>query len=77
VRPVYISWAPDGSRSDGIAKKLGGKSFMIYSPFWGSRYSTILFKYVSQTIKTLRILFRKKTRFAFVMTPPTVARFPV
>ncbi len=75
--PIYISWATDCTRSDGIAKKLGGKSFMIYSPFWGSRYATIIFKYISHTIKTLRVLQREKPRFVFVMTPPVVACFPV
>jgi glycosyltransferase involved in cell wall biosynthesis len=46
---------------------------MIYCPFWGSRYSTILFKYVSQTFKTLRLLFREKPAVVFVMTPPVIA----
>ena len=51
--------------------------YMVYSPFWGSKYSTILFKYISQTFKTLSILFREKPRIVFVMTPPVVACFPV
>jgi len=74
---IYISWASDCARSDGIAKKLGGKSFMIYSGFWGSRYSTIVFKYISQVIKTFRVLFWERPRFVFVMTPPVAACFPV
>jgi glycosyltransferase involved in cell wall biosynthesis len=74
---VFISWAPFCSRSDSIASHLGGQSFMVYSPNYGSRYLTVLFKYLSQTIKTLRILFRERPRVVFVMTPPVVACFPV
>jgi glycosyltransferase involved in cell wall biosynthesis len=70
---VFISWAPFCSRSDGIAARLGGKSFMVYSPVFGSRYLTIAFKYLSQTIKTLRILFRERPAAVFVMTPPVAA----
>jgi glycosyltransferase involved in cell wall biosynthesis len=50
---------------------------MVYSPCWGSRYTTILFKYFSQTVKTLAILFREKPCFVFVMTPPVIACLPV
>lgn len=74
---VFISWAPYCSRSDSIARRLGGTSYMIYSPIWGSRYSTILFKYVSQSWKTLRVLFRERPAVVFVMTPPVIACFPV
>ena len=74
---VFISWAPFCSRSESIARRLGGTSHMVYSPFWGSRYSTILLKYACQTYKTLRILFRQRPRTIFVMTPPVVACFPV
>jgi glycosyltransferase involved in cell wall biosynthesis len=70
---VFISWAEDCSRSDSLAKKLDGVSVMVYSPFWGSRYSTILIKYLSQSLKTLRVLFRYRPRAVFVMTPPVVA----
>lgn len=74
---VFISWATHCSRSDTIARRLGGASFMVYSPLWGSRYSTIVLKYLSQTVKTLRILFRERPRVAFVMTPPVTACFAV
>jgi glycosyltransferase involved in cell wall biosynthesis len=50
---------------------------MVYSPFWGSRYSTIIFKYLSQTFKTLAILFRHRPNVVLVMTPPVVACVPV
>ncbi len=70
---LYISWAEDCSRSDSTAARLGGESHMIYSSSWGSHYATILFKYVSQTIKTLRLLWRRRPRVVFVMTPPIIA----
>jgi glycosyltransferase involved in cell wall biosynthesis len=57
--------------------RLGGTSFMVYSPRWGSAYLTIAFKYLSQTIGTLRILFRQRPRVVFVMTPPVIACLPV
>lgn len=74
---LFISWQPYCSRSDGIAGRLGGKSVMVYSPFWGSHYSTIAFKYLSQIVKTLFVLFRNRPRVVFVMTPPVVACIPV
>ncbi len=45
-RVVFISWAPYCSRSDNIARELGGVSYMVYFPFFGSTYWTILFKYL-------------------------------
>jgi glycosyltransferase involved in cell wall biosynthesis len=74
---VFISWGENCSRSDSIAERLGGKSFMIYSPFWGSRYSTVAFKYLSQTIKTLKILFQHRPQAVLIMTPPVIACVPV
>jgi len=73
---AFISWAPFCSRSDSIAARLGGKSFMVYSARYGSNYLTVAFKYLSQTIKTLRILFRERPAAVFVMTPPVVACLP-
>lgn len=77
ARLVFVSWAPFCSRSDSIAGRLGGKSFMVYSPQYGSNYLTVAFKYVSQTLKTLRLLRREKPAAVFVMTPPVVACLPV
>lgn len=70
---VFISWAPFCSRSDSIAAHLGGKSYMVYSPRFGSNYATVLFKYVAQLAKTLRILFRDRPAVVAVMTPPVSA----
>lgn len=77
ARLLFISWAPFCSRSDSIARRLGGKSYMVYSPFWGSNYVTILPKYLSQAVKTLLILFRERPSVVFVMTPPVAVCAPV
>src|SRR5262245_59296337 len=77
IKPVFISWALNCSRSDSIARHLGGTSYMVYSPFWGSRYATIVFKYACQTAMTLRILFRERPGCVIVMTPPVAACFAV
>jgi glycosyltransferase involved in cell wall biosynthesis len=74
---LFVSWAEDCSRSDNIARQLGGKSVMVYSPEWGSRYTTILAKYASQAWKTLALLRQARPAVVFVMTPPTVACAPV
>lgn len=74
---LYVSWAEDCSRSDSTAAHLGGESHMIYSPFWGSHYATVGFKYLSQSIKTLRLLWSRRPRVVFVMTPPVIAAIPV
>lgn len=76
-KTVFISWADDCSRSDTIARELGGKSFMVYSAFWGSNYVTILFKYTVQFFRTVFILVRERADIVFVMTPPTIACLPV
>lgn len=50
---------------------------MVYSARWGSRYSTIAFKYLSQSIMTLRLLWKERPCVVFVMTPPVFACLPV
>jgi glycosyltransferase involved in cell wall biosynthesis len=74
---LFISWAPFCSRSDSIIKHLGGRSYMVYSPFWGSNYFTVIFKYLTQSVRTLWILLRDRPRVIFVMTPPVIVCFPV
>jgi len=49
----------------------------VYSPGYGSTYLTVPFKYLSQAIKTLHILFRERPTTVFVMTPPVAACLPV
>ena len=74
---VFVSWAPFCSRSDNIARELGGRSVMIYHSFWGSHYATILFKYLTQSLATLWLLVRTRPRVVFVMSPPNIACLPV
>lgn len=66
----FISWAPNCTRSDNIARELKGKSYMVYHFFWGSNYFTIAFKYFTQTIETLYILFRDRPKSVICMSPP-------
>jgi glycosyltransferase involved in cell wall biosynthesis len=74
---LFVSWAPFCSRSDTIARELGGRSVMIYHGFWGSNYLTVLFKYASQALATLWILVKLRPRIVFVMCPPAAACVPV
>jgi glycosyltransferase involved in cell wall biosynthesis len=76
-RLVFISWAPNCSRSDNIARELGGVSYMVYFPVFGSTYWTILFKYFCQAVETLFLLFRDRPRSVICMNPPVVALLPV
>lgn len=73
---VFISWAPYCSRSDNIAREFGGKSYMVYYPFFGSNYFTIAFKYLFQTLKSLFILFKEKPNIIFCMSPPIFTTLP-
>jgi hypothetical protein len=50
---------------------------MIYSPFWGSRPSTIIFKYFVQAARTLWLLLREKPEVVLLMAPPIVSCVPV
>lgn len=73
---TYISWAESCSRSDNTARELGGRSYMVYRPEYGSKPSTILFKYWGQWRETARILRRERPDVVFVMTPPLFAALP-
>src|SRR5919106_4939249 len=68
-RLVFISWAPYCSRSDNIARELGGVSYMVYFSFFGSTYWTILFKYFCQAVETLFLLLRDRPRCVICMSP--------
>lgn len=76
-RLTFISWAPYCSRSDNIARELGGKSYMVYHAFWGSNFITIWFKYFTQAIETLWILLRDRPRHVICMSPPVPSLVPV
>lgn len=75
-RITYISWAESCSRSDHTARELGGRSHMVYLSRFGSRASTIVFKYAGQWLRTARILKRERPQAVFVMTPPLFAALP-
>src|SRR5262249_36868087 len=74
---LFVSWAPFCSRSDNIARELGGSSAMIYHRFWGSSYWTIVLKYFTQSVATVLLLLRKRPRCVFVMSPPPIACLPI
>lgn len=76
-RVTYISWAESCSRSDATARELGGSSHMVYAPEYGSRASTILWKYRAQWRETGRILADERPDVVAVMTPPLVAALAV
>jgi glycosyltransferase involved in cell wall biosynthesis len=73
---TYISWAESCSRSDHTARELGGRSHMVYLPEYGSKASTILFKYLGQWRATAQILRQERPEVVFVMTPPLFASLP-
>ena len=75
-RVTYISWAESCSRSDHTARELGGTSHMVYARRFGSRASTILFKYAAQWIETAKVLRQERPDAVFVMTPPVFASMP-
>ena len=74
---IFISWAPNCSRSDNIARELGGKSYMVYHAFWGSNFFTIGFKYLTQMVETFWILLRDRPRRVICMSPPVPSLIPV
>ena len=75
-RVTYISWAESCSRSDHTARELGGTSHMVYAGHFGSHFSTILLKYITQWSRTARILRRERPDTVFVMVPPVFAAIP-
>jgi glycosyltransferase involved in cell wall biosynthesis len=76
MKVTYVSWAESCSRSDHTARELGGSSHMVYLPQFGSRASTIVFKYAGQWRLTSRILREEQPDAVFVMTPPLFAALP-
>jgi glycosyltransferase involved in cell wall biosynthesis len=70
---TYISWAPHCSRSDHTARELGGRSYMIYAGWLGSRRSTAWLKYLLQARDTWRVLSSRRSDAVFVMSPPVFA----
>lgn len=73
---LFISWAANCSRSDALAKLLGGDSKMIYAERLGSRAATVWLKYLLQMWWTWRLLRREKPRMVMVMVPPVFICVP-
>ena len=76
-RIIFISWAENCSRSDHLARLLGGKSYMIYAGWLGSHPATITLKYLIQIWQTLKLLWREKPEVVLVMVPPIFTVLPV
>jgi hypothetical protein len=70
---TYISWAPHCSRSDHTARELGGRSYMIYAGWLGTRRTTAWLKYLLQARDTWRVLSSRRSDAVFVMSPPVIA----
>ena len=77
MKITFISWATSCSRSDNIARELGGTSHKIYWGRLGSNAVTIWLKYLGQIFSTWKILFKEKPEAVFVMTPPVFAGLAV
>ncbi|MDZ7289567.1 MAG: glycosyltransferase [candidate division KSB1 bacterium] len=74
---IFISWAANCSRSDHLARLLGGKSYMVYAGWLGSHTATIWLKYFIQSVQTLWLLLRERPQVVMVMVPPIFAALPV
>lgn len=72
MKTTFITWYPSCRRSDTIASKLGGRSYLIHF----LRFKQPLFaapKYIAQTFSTLRILIKERPDVVFVASPPVFA----
>jgi len=73
---TFITWYPYCRRSDALAEALGGSSHLLhYLRFKQPIYAP--FKYVAQTLATLRALRRERPRWILVAVPPVFAALPV
>ncbi len=74
---LFISWAENCSRSDAIARLLGGVSKMVYAVKFGSRPATVWLKYLVQMFMTWKLLKRERPSVVLVMVPPVFICVPV
>ncbi|MDZ7265869.1 MAG: glycosyltransferase [candidate division KSB1 bacterium] len=74
---LFVSWAENCSRSDNLARLLGGSSRMIYAGRLGSNYFTVTLKYLVQMWMTWRLLRHERPRVVLVMVPPVFICVPV
>lgn len=72
---MYVSWAESCSRSDQTARELGGASYMVYLPIFGSHPMTIVPKYFGQFLMMTWLLARHRPHAVIIMSPPIVAVF--
>jgi glycosyltransferase involved in cell wall biosynthesis len=77
MKVLFVSWAEYCSRSDNIARELGGSSHMVYWGWLGSNVATVWLKYLGQTVATLGLLLGERPDVVFVMAPPVFAVLPV
>ena len=74
---LFISWAPNCSRSDMLARLLGGDSKMIYVERLGSKPATVWLKYLLQMAMTWKLLRRERPAVVMMMVPPVFVCIPV
>jgi glycosyltransferase involved in cell wall biosynthesis len=68
---IAVAWAPYSRRSEMFARELGGQLHCIhYLKFRSPPYAP--FKYVLQTVQTLRVLFAARPRAVHVQNPPFI-----
>ncbi len=70
-KTIFISWINFNRRSQLIAEKFGIKLYFIQS--LKHRYFLSPIRYMLQTIRTLKILFRERPKIIFVQNPPIFA----
>ncbi len=72
MKTTFITWYPSCRRSDTIASRLDGRSFLIH--FFQFKQPLIAGpKYVAQAYSTLRILIKERPDVALVASPPVFA----
>lgn len=74
LNALFLVWGPPshGPRSRVLAQELGIPIEFIYTT--GRRGLLIApYKYAAQTVKTLRLLLRRRPSFVFVQSPPSFA----
>ncbi len=72
---VFIAWIAHNRRSQLLAQKLGMQLYQIQ--MLKRSYALAPLRYIVQTWRTLRILFRERPSVTFVQNPPIFAVLPV
>lgn len=66
---LFVSWAPDNTRSATLAEQFGARIFHLHA-LSVKRVWLAPCKYIILTARTLRVLAREKPRVVFVLNPP-------